>query len=105
MGRPGYEWGLEGPQLVELPSGDVMLVAVCFLGGGAYRGQFIDEGFAVGQPVNDREGPVAEALGERLAHRRVGGERGDQQRPCERAHDPPRGVGHCHGDHRHRHRQ
>jgi len=29
----GYEWGLEGPQLVELPSGQVMLIGVCFLPG------------------------------------------------------------------------
>jgi hypothetical protein len=26
-----YEWGLEGPQLVELPDGSVFLTAVCFL--------------------------------------------------------------------------
>lgn len=30
-GQAGYEWGLEGPQLVELPSGRVLLNAVCFL--------------------------------------------------------------------------
>jgi hypothetical protein len=29
-----YEWGLEGAQLVELPCGRVLLVAVCFLAGG-----------------------------------------------------------------------
>lgn len=28
---PNYEWGLEGPQLVELPNGKVLLIAVCFL--------------------------------------------------------------------------
>jgi hypothetical protein len=28
---PGYEWGLEGAQLVELPDGRVLLNAVCFL--------------------------------------------------------------------------
>jgi hypothetical protein len=30
-GCAGYEWGLEGPQLLELPSGHVLLTAVCFL--------------------------------------------------------------------------
>lgn len=30
-----YEWGLEGPQLVELPDGRVLLTAVCFLRRGA----------------------------------------------------------------------
>ena len=29
-----YEWGLEGPQLVQLPTGDVLLLGVCFLGDG-----------------------------------------------------------------------
>lgn len=31
LGSEGYEWGLEGPQLVELPDGRVLLNAVCFL--------------------------------------------------------------------------
>ncbi len=31
LGDPFYEWGLEGPQLVELPNGKVLLNAVCFL--------------------------------------------------------------------------
>jgi hypothetical protein len=30
-GTRGYEWGLEGPQLTELPGGGVLLNAVCFL--------------------------------------------------------------------------
>lgn len=30
-GHHDYEWGLEGAQLIELPSGCVMLCAVCFL--------------------------------------------------------------------------
>lgn len=30
-GHPDYEWGIEGPQLIELPSGQIMLNAVCFL--------------------------------------------------------------------------
>lgn len=33
IGDGGYEWGLEGPQLVELPDGRVLLNAVCFLAG------------------------------------------------------------------------
>lgn len=36
--QPGdldYEWGIEGPQLVELPDGRVLLNAVCFLPSGA----------------------------------------------------------------------
>jgi len=32
--REGYEWGLEGGQLVPLPGGGVLLLAVCFLSGG-----------------------------------------------------------------------
>jgi hypothetical protein len=28
---PMYEWGLEGPQLLELPNGKILLQAVCFL--------------------------------------------------------------------------
>lgn len=31
LGTAGYEWGLEGPQLVEIPGGGVLLTAVCFL--------------------------------------------------------------------------
>ena len=30
-GQPDYEWGIEGPQLVELPDGRVLLNATCFL--------------------------------------------------------------------------
>jgi hypothetical protein len=29
-GHPDYEWGLEGPQVIELPDGRVLLLAVCF---------------------------------------------------------------------------
>ena len=32
-GDDDYEWGLEGPQLTELPDGTVLLTAVCFLAG------------------------------------------------------------------------
>ena len=31
LGTADYEWGLEAPQLVELPSGGILLTAVCFL--------------------------------------------------------------------------
>lgn len=30
---PAYEWGLEGPQLLELPEGQILLNATCFLPG------------------------------------------------------------------------
>lgn len=33
-GSPGYEWGLEAPQLLELPDGRVLLNGVCFLPSG-----------------------------------------------------------------------
>ena len=33
VGTTDYEWGLEGPQLLELPGGGVLLTAVCFLPG------------------------------------------------------------------------
>ena len=32
-GQEGYEWGLEGPQLLELPDGHVLLTAVAFVPG------------------------------------------------------------------------
>lgn len=31
LGHPDYEWGIEGPQLLELPNGSVLLNATCFL--------------------------------------------------------------------------
>lgn len=31
LGHPDYEWGIEGPQLLELPNGAVLLNATCFL--------------------------------------------------------------------------
>lgn len=31
LGTADYEWGLEGPQLMEIPGGGVLLTAVCFL--------------------------------------------------------------------------
>ncbi len=31
LGHPDYEWGIEGPQVIELPGGQVLLNATCFL--------------------------------------------------------------------------
>lgn len=31
LGTADYEWGLEGPQLLEMPGGGILLTAVCFL--------------------------------------------------------------------------
>ena len=31
--HPDYEWGIEGPQIIELPSGQILLIATCFLEG------------------------------------------------------------------------
>jgi hypothetical protein len=36
LGHPEYEWGIEGPQLVELPSGRILLNATSFLPGGEF---------------------------------------------------------------------
>jgi hypothetical protein len=33
LGDEDYEWGLEGPQLLEMPDGRCLLTAVCFLSG------------------------------------------------------------------------
>lgn len=35
-GHENYEWGIEGPQLIELPDGRVLLNAVCFLPQGMF---------------------------------------------------------------------
>ena len=51
--HPDYEWGLEGPQLVELPDGRVMLNATCFLPEGT-RGTRQRVFFAIADRV---EGP------------------------------------------------
>ncbi|MGE5541302.1 MAG: hypothetical protein ACM3TU_03425 [Bacillota bacterium] len=31
LGHPDYEWGIEGPQIIELPGGRILLNATCFL--------------------------------------------------------------------------
>jgi hypothetical protein len=64
----------------------------------------VDEDLAVGQPVGDGQGPVAEALGQQLAHRAAGhGLRGEQQR----ADEAPQGLPGLHeaGDRQDRHGQ
>ena len=48
-----YEWGIEGPQLIQLPSGNVLLNATCFLHEGRY-GTRQRVFFAVGKSA---EGP------------------------------------------------
>jgi hypothetical protein len=57
-----YEWGIEGPQLVELPDGRVMLNATCFLPEGA-RGTRQRVFFAIADAVTGpyrTVGPVLE---------------------------------------------
>jgi predicted GH43/DUF377 family glycosyl hydrolase len=51
--HPDYEWGIEGPQLVELPDGRVLLNATCFLPDGT-RGTRQRVFFAIADQV---EGP------------------------------------------------
>jgi hypothetical protein len=34
--HPEYEWGIEGPQLIELPNGSILLNATCFLPSGKF---------------------------------------------------------------------
>ncbi len=61
-----YEWGLEGAQLVELPSGNILLVAVCFLPQGR-RGERQRVFFAAAHDVRGpyyTMGPVIEPLGD-----------------------------------------
>jgi len=56
--HPDYEWGIEGPQLAELPDGRILLNATCFLPEGP-RGSRQRVFFAIGEEV---EGPY-ESLG------------------------------------------
>jgi hypothetical protein len=61
-GHSDYEWGIEGPQLVELPDGRVMLNATCFLPDGP-RGTRQRVFFAVADEVRGpyrTVGPVLE---------------------------------------------
>jgi hypothetical protein len=61
-GHADYEWGIEGPQLVELPDGRVMLNATCFLPDGP-RGTRQRVFFAIADDVRGpyrTVGPVLE---------------------------------------------
>jgi hypothetical protein len=61
-----YEWGLEGSQLVELPSGNILLNAVCFLPEGR-RGERQRVFFAAAAKVTGpyyTMGPIIEPFGE-----------------------------------------
>lgn len=61
-----YEWGLEGSQLIQLPSGNVLLNAVCFLPEGQ-RGQRQRVFFAAAKDVLGpyyTMGPIIEPFGE-----------------------------------------
>lgn len=49
--NPDYEWGIEGPELVELPNGQVLLNATCFIEEGR-RGTRQRVFFAVADDVN-----------------------------------------------------
>ncbi len=53
LNDPDYEWGLEGPQLIALPNGKILLAAVCFLPG-IERGKRQRVFFAIADKV---EGP------------------------------------------------
>ncbi len=61
-----YEWGLEGSQLIELPSGNILLNAVCFLPQGR-RGERQRVFFAAASKVTGpyyTMGPIIEPFGE-----------------------------------------
>jgi hypothetical protein len=62
-----YEWGLEGSQLIELPSGNILLNAVCFLPEGR-RGERQRVFFAAAKDVMGpyvTMGPVIEPFGDK----------------------------------------
>jgi hypothetical protein len=62
-----YEWGLEGSQLIELPSGNILLNAVCFLPEGR-RGERQRVFFAAAKDVKGpyhTMGPIIEPFGEK----------------------------------------
>ncbi len=64
-GAEDYEWGLEGAQLLELPDGGVLLIAVCFLDGG--RPAFRQRVFTACAPRPEGPYEVLEPLLERAA--------------------------------------
>lgn len=60
-GHADYEWGIEGPQLIELPDGRVMLNATCFLPEGP-RGTRQRVFFAIADDVRGPYGTVGPVL-------------------------------------------
>jgi hypothetical protein len=70
--HPNYEWGIEGPQLVELPNGSVLLNATCFIEEGKF-GTRQRVFFAL---ANDVKGPYT-TLGPVLAHQTDAWENGE----------------------------
>jgi hypothetical protein len=72
LGHPDYEWGIEGPQLLELPGGRILLNATCFLEEGA-RGSRQRVFFALAEHP---EGPYT-SLGPVLPERESAWESGE----------------------------
>ncbi len=70
--NPDYEWGIEGPQLIELPNGKILLNATCFLPEGR-RGTRQRVFFAL---ANNPEGPYT-SLGPVLSDRDLEWESGE----------------------------
>jgi hypothetical protein len=73
-----YEWGLEGSQLIELPSGNILLNGVCFLPSGR-RGERQRVFFAAARDILGpyyTMGPVIEPLGAGHEHDWETGENG-----------------------------
>jgi hypothetical protein len=74
--NPDYEWGIEGPQLVELPDGEILLNATCFVEEGMH-GTRQRVFFAVSR--SGPEGPyksLGPVLSERGTEWEAGGENG-----------------------------
>lgn len=77
-GDENYEWGLEGSQIIPLPSGNVLLNAVCFLPQGR-RGERQRVFFAAASDVAGPYhtlGPIIEPFGEKTEENWEGGENG-----------------------------
>jgi hypothetical protein len=70
--HPDYEWGIEGPQIVELPNGKILLNATCFIEEGR-RGTRQRVFFAIADRI---EGPY-ESLGPVLSERDTEWESGE----------------------------
>jgi predicted GH43/DUF377 family glycosyl hydrolase len=63
--HPDYEWGIEGPQIVELPNGKFLLNATCFLGTGK-RGHRQRVFFAIADTVTGPYRTLGPVLNENL---------------------------------------